>query len=123
MASATTKAARRAAREAVTVAQEQLARRTRANGDDLAKFFTAQQRAEAIEQAVQDRVEALEKQAKSRRGKELVQQGVALRAMRDRGEDPGEIARLAGIDQKSVRELIKLAEQAAASNGGNSGTS
>jgi hypothetical protein len=119
MASATTKAARRAAREAVTAAQEELARRTRANGDDLAKFFTAQQQAEAIEQALQDRVEALEKQAKNRRSKELVQQGVALRAMRDRGE----IARLAGIDQKSVRELIKVAEQAATSNGGNSGTS
>ena len=89
----------------------------------LAKFFTAQQRAEAIEQALQDRVEALEKQAKNRRSKELVQQGVALRTMRDRGEDPGEIARLAGIDQKSVRELIKVAEQAATSNGGNSGTS
>jgi uncharacterized protein involved in type VI secretion and phage assembly len=109
--SSTTKAARRAAREAVTAAHEDLARRTRANAYDLAKFFTAKERAEAIDQLLKDRVEALETQANGRRDKELVQQGTALRAMRDRGEDLGEIARLAGVDQKTVRELIKVTEQ------------
>jgi hypothetical protein len=106
--SATTKAARRAGREAVTAG---LAERTRANGEDLAKFFTARERAGAIDLSLKERVEALQAQAGGRREKQLVQQGAALRAMRDRGEDLAEIARLAGIDQKSVRELIKVAEE------------
>jgi hypothetical protein len=108
---ATTKAARRAAREAVTAAQEEQVRRTRANGDDLAKFFTARARAETVERSVKERVEALQEDGKGRRDKQLVQQGAALRAMRDRGEDLAEIARLAGIDPKTVRELIRIVEQ------------
>jgi hypothetical protein len=106
--SATTKAARKAARATVTAA---LAERARGNAEDLAKFLTAKDRAEAIDQALKDRVETLQAQASGRRNNEVLQQGVALRAMRERGEDVGEIARLAGIDQKTVRELIKVAEQ------------
>ncbi|MDT5225345.1 MAG: hypothetical protein QOG19_2752 [Mycobacterium sp.] len=43
------KQARRAAREAATAAQEQLVRRTRANVEDLATFFSARERADAVD--------------------------------------------------------------------------
>jgi len=47
--SATTKAARRAAREAAVAAQAELVRRTRANVEDLVAYFSAQQRAGAVD--------------------------------------------------------------------------
>jgi hypothetical protein len=46
---AITKEARRAARAAAVAAQEELARRTRANVEDLATFFSARDRADAVE--------------------------------------------------------------------------
>jgi hypothetical protein len=64
--SATTKAARRAARAAVA-AQEEMARRTRANVEDLAAFFSAQQRADAVDDWLAERSAALQEQAAQRR--------------------------------------------------------
>jgi hypothetical protein len=46
---AITKEARRAAREAAAASQEELARRTRANVEDLAAFFSAREREDALE--------------------------------------------------------------------------
>jgi hypothetical protein len=57
--SATTKAARRAAREAVVAAQADLARRNRANMDDLAVFLSARHRADAVDDWFKDRVAVL----------------------------------------------------------------
>jgi hypothetical protein len=45
---AITKEARRAAREAAAASQEELARRTRANVEDLAAFFSAREREDAL---------------------------------------------------------------------------
>ncbi|MBY0443552.1 MAG: hypothetical protein K2Q25_15700 [Mycobacteriaceae bacterium] len=110
---AITKGARRAAREAAVAAQEELARRTRANVADLAVFFSARERADAVDEWLAERQQALWDQATQRRGEQRVQCGQALRSMRDRGENVREIARMTGVAEKNVRELIREADAAA----------
>jgi hypothetical protein len=105
--STTTKAARKAAREAVVTAQADLARRNRANMDDLAVFLSARQRADQVDDWLTERVAALKVQADQRRAGQLRECGVALRAMKDRGESVRDIARMAGISEKTARELIR----------------
>ncbi len=107
---AITKGARRAAREAAAAAQEELARRTRANVEDLATFFSARERADAIDEWLAERQQLLREQAAQRRAEQRVQCGRALRAMRDRGETLREIARMGGVAEKTVREMIKEAD-------------
>jgi hypothetical protein len=107
--SATTKAARRAARDATIAAQAEIGRRTRANKDDLTLFFSARQRADAVDEWLTERVEALRVQAEARRVDQRRHCGVALRAMHDRGESVRDIARMAGISHKAVRELTRTA--------------
>ena len=107
--SATTKAARRAAREAVVAAQADLARRNRANMDDLAVFLSARQRADAVDDWFNERVAALKAQADDRRAGQRRECGIALAGMRERGETVRDIARMAGIGEKTVRELIRAA--------------
>ncbi len=107
---AVSKEARRAAREAATAAQEEVIRRTKANVEDLAAFFDARARADAVDEWLAERQQALGEQAARRRGAQRLQCGTALRAMRDRGETLREIARMAGISEKAVRELIREAE-------------
>jgi hypothetical protein len=116
-----TKAARKAAREAVVAAQEELVKRANANKDDLARFFTARDRAAEIATSFKERRDALEAREKNMRDAQLIHQGMALRAMRDRGEEMAEITRLAGIDAKTVRELIKIAEQQPATDPASNG--
>jgi hypothetical protein len=109
---AITKEARRAAREAAAASQEELARRTRANVEDLAAFFSARERSDAVDEWLAERQQTLREQAAQRRGEQRVQCGRALRSMRDRGESLREIARMAGVTDKTVRELIREAEAA-----------
>jgi hypothetical protein len=109
---AITKEARRAAREAAVAAQEDLARRTRANVEDLATFFSARERADAVDEWLAGRQQVLRERAAQRRSEQRVQCGRALRAMRDRGESLREIARMAAVAEKAVRELIREAEAA-----------
>ncbi|OBB87557.1 hypothetical protein [Mycolicibacterium peregrinum] len=103
------KAARKAAREAAAAAQEEQARRQKANVEDLARFFTAKQRVDDVDDWLAERVEELKARATQRRDEERTACGVALKAMQDRGESVREIARMAGVGEKMVRELIKLA--------------
>src|SRR6476659_4491170 len=103
---ATTKAAR-AAREAVVAAQADLARRNRANMDDLAVFLSARQRADGVDDWFNERVAALKAQADERRAGQLRECGVALRAMKVRGESVRDIARMDGIREKMARVLIR----------------
>lgn len=91
-------------------AQEDLARRTRANVEDLATFFSARERADAVDEWLAGRQQLLREQAAQRRGEQRVQCGRSLRAMRDRGETVREIARMAGVAEKTVREMIKEAD-------------
>jgi hypothetical protein len=107
---AVSKEARRAARQAATAAQEEVIRRTKANVEDLAAFFDARERSEAVDAWLAERQQALAEQAARRRSVQRGQCGTALRAMRDRGETLREIARMAGIGEKGVRELIRAAE-------------
>jgi hypothetical protein len=113
---ATTKAARRAAREAAVAAQVELARRTRANMEDLAVFFSARERAESVDEWLAERVAALQAQAARRRDGHRRQCGVALRSMRDRGESLRDIARMAGVGEKAVRDLIRAAGTASSAS-------
>ncbi|HUO38397.1 MAG TPA: hypothetical protein VMU34_11390 [Mycobacterium sp.] len=104
------KQARRAAREAAAAAAEETIRRTKANVEDLASFFDARDRAEAVEVWLAERQQALTEQAAQRRAIQRRQCGTALRSIRDRGETLREIARMAGTGEKAVRELIREAE-------------
>jgi hypothetical protein len=109
---AITKEARRAAREAAAASQEELARRTRANGEDLAAFFSALERSDAVDEWLAERQQTLREHAAQRRGEQRVHCGRALRSMRERGESLREIARMAGVTEKTVREFIREAEAA-----------
>ncbi|OBG71228.1 MULTISPECIES: hypothetical protein [unclassified Mycobacterium] len=114
---AVSKEARRAAREAAAAAQEEVLRRTRANVEDLAAFFDARDRADAVDAWLAERQQALAEQAAQRRAGHRLACGTALRSMRDRGESLRKIARMAGISEKSARELIRDAESAHADQG------
>ena len=107
---AVSKQARRAAREAAAAAQEEVIRRTKANVEELATFFDARDRADAVDEWLAERQHALGEQAAQRRAAHRLQCGTALRAMRVRGETLREIARMAGISEKAVREFIREAE-------------
>ena len=106
---ATTKAARRAARAAAVAAQEELARRTRANMEDLAVFFSARERVEMVDEWLAERVAVLQAQAAQRRDEQRRACGIALRSMRGRGESLRDIARMASTREKAVRDLIRAA--------------
>ena len=109
---AISKQARRAARQAAWAAQEELARRTRANMQDLARFFSARERADGVDEWFATREQELREQAAQRRDEQRVQCGLALRSMRDRGQSLREVARMAGVAEKTARELIREAEAA-----------
>lgn len=111
------KAARKAAREATTQANADLARRTKLNVDDLTTFFAAMGRAETVDEWLAEKMAALKAQGAKRRDEQRRQAGGALMAMRERGEQVRDIARLANIGEKQVRDLIRLAEAAPASEG------
>lgn len=104
------KAARRAARNAAFAAQEDAARRARANASDLTVYFAARQRADAVDEWLAERVAGLRRQADQRRAEQLRQCGVALAAMKVRGESVREIARMTDVGEKAVRELIRAAD-------------
>ncbi|MGV7570853.1 hypothetical protein PJL70_08615 [Mycobacterium kansasii] len=106
------KQARRAAREAASAAQDDVVRRTRANVEDLGRYFSARERVEAVDGWLSARQQVLREDADRRRGAQRVVCGQALAAMRDRGEPLREIARMAKLSEKQARELIREAEAA-----------
>lgn len=57
-----------------------------------------------------ERQQVPREQAAGRRREHRVQCGQTLQAMRDRGESAREIARLAGVAEKTARELIREAD-------------
>lgn len=111
--------ARRAALAAVAAQDEQL-RRIRAHVPDLAAFFRARDRADAVDDWLAEREQALREQAKQRREVERVVCGRALRAMRDRGHSVGEIARMADVSETTARALIREADAAPEGEGAGS---
>ena len=107
------KQARRAAREAASAAQDDVVRRTRANVEDLGRYFSARERVESVDGWLEARQQVLREDADRRRGAQRLVCGQALAAMRDRGEPLREIARMAKLSEKQARELIREAEAAA----------
>ncbi|MBN3459739.1 hypothetical protein JNN96_37545 [Mycobacterium sp. DSM 3803] len=103
------KEARKAARAAAAAAQEEQVRRQKANVEDLAKYFTAKQRVDDVGEWLRERTAELAERAAQRREDQRRECGAALKAMQERGESVREIARLAGISEKAVRDLIKTA--------------
>jgi hypothetical protein len=104
------KHARQAARQAAAAEAAKLAERNRANVEDLATFFNAHERAEGVDEWLAERQEALQQQAKERRSGFVRDGGLALRAMRDRGESVHGIATMTGLTDKAVRDAIREAE-------------
>lgn len=107
---AISKHARQTARKAAAAAAAALAARQRANVEDLARFFNARERAEGVDEWLAERQEALRVQARQRRSGFVRDGGLALRAMRDRGESLREIAAMTGLSEKAVRDAIREAE-------------
>jgi hypothetical protein len=106
-----TKSGRQAAREALAAAQQEAARLARANEEDLAGFFSAHGRLGEVDDWLAERMAALTAQAEERRAVLRLQCGRALRAIRDRGQNVAGLAVMARMTPKTVRELIKAAEQ------------
>lgn len=104
------KHARQAARKAAAAAAEELAARNRANVEDLATFFNAHERADGVDEWLAERQAALQEQARQRRSGFVRDGGLALRAMRARGESVREIAAMTGQTEKGVRDAIRAAE-------------
>ena len=59
---------------------------------------------------------ALQAQAARRRDRHHRPCGIALRSMRDRGESVRDIARMSGVGEKVVRDLIRAAGAASSEN-------
>jgi hypothetical protein len=104
------KHARQTARKAAAAAAAELAARQRANVEDLATFFNAHERAEGVDEWLAERQKALQVQARQRRSGFVRDGGLALRAMRERGESVRDIAAMTGLSEKAVREAIREAE-------------
>jgi hypothetical protein len=113
-------AARRAALAAVAATQDEQLRRIRAHVPDLAAFFTARDRADAVDEWLAEREQALREQAAQRREVERLVCGRALRAMRDRGQSMEEIARMADVSETTARALIREADAAPKGEGAGS---
>jgi hypothetical protein len=96
------KAARQAARESALDANAELARRTKLNVADLTTFFASMGRPDGVDEWLNEKIAALKERAVKCRDGERRDAGVALAAMRARGEQIRDIARLARISVKQV---------------------
>ena len=108
------KSAVKAAREAVRASQREVLERAARNADDLAVFYSNRERLDAVDDWLESKMAALREQAEAKRAEHRRAAGVALRALRDRGETVRDIAGLAGMTEKSARDLIRRAEEAPA---------
>ena len=102
------------AREAVKASQREVLERAARNADDLAVFYSSQERLDAVDEWLETKIAGLREQADAKRAEHRRAAGTALRALRDRGETVRDVARLAGITEKTARELIRQAEEAPA---------
>ena len=105
-------AARKAARQAQAAAQAAAAERLKLNVEDLATFFTEQGRASAVDEWLLVQQAKLRAAADRRRLTHRRAAGMALRAIRERGESVKSIAALAGVTENVIRGLIKGAASA-----------
>ncbi|MCX2716007.1 hypothetical protein [Mycolicibacterium sp. J2] len=104
------KSAVRAAREAVKASQKEVLERAARNADDLAVFFSSRERVDAVDEWLDAKIAGLKEQADGKRAEHRRSAGRAVIALRDRGETLRDIARLTGVGEKALRELIRFAE-------------
>lgn len=104
------KSAVRAAREAVKASQKEVLERAARNADDLAVFFSSRERLDAVDEWLEAKMAGLKEQADGKRAEHRRTAGRAVIALRDRGETLRDIARLTGVGEKALRELIRFAE-------------
>ncbi|AFM20141.1 hypothetical protein Mycch_5473 (plasmid) [Mycolicibacterium chubuense NBB4] len=109
------KSAVRAAREAVKASQKEVLERAARNAEDLAVFFSSRERLDAVEEWLEAKTAGLKEQAEGKRAEHRRTAGLAVIALRDRGETLRDISRLTGANEKALRELTacaKLSESA-----------
>ena len=104
------KSAVRAAREAVRASQKEVLERAARNAEDLAVFFSSQERLDGVDDWLEAKMAGLHEQAEGKRADHRRAAGLALAALRDRGETMRDMARLTGVGEKALRELIRLAD-------------
>lgn len=104
------KSAVRAAREAVKASQKEVLERAARNAEDLAVFFSSRERLDAVDEWLEAKIAGLKEQADGKRAEHRRTAGLAVMALRDRGETLRDIARLTGVGEKGLRELIRFAE-------------
>lgn len=107
------KTAVKAARAAVQAAQREVLERAARNADDLAVFFSSQERLDGVDEWLETKVAALREQAEDKRVEHRRAAGAALKALRERGESVREIAQMAATSEKAIRELIRFADDRA----------
>ncbi len=106
--------ARRRALEAARLEEQEIATRARDNRLDLEKAVAAQERLEAIDadldRQIAKKTAELRARAAGRRAKELRAAGAAYAAIRDRGTPVKDLARKAGVAEKTIRECLAAHE-------------
>ncbi|EHB53286.1 hypothetical protein [Mycolicibacterium vinylchloridicum] len=112
------KSAVRAAREAVKASQKEVLERAARNAEDLAVFFSSRERLDAVDEWLEAKTAGLKRQAEGKRAEHRRTAGLAVVALRDRGETLRDITRLTGVSEKALRELIRFAEQSATASPG-----
>lgn len=104
------KSAVRAAREAVRASQKEVLERAARNAEDLAVLFSSRERLDTVDEWLETKIAGLKEQADGKRAEHRRTAGRAVIALRDRGETLRDIARLTGVSEKALRELIRVAE-------------
>lgn len=104
------KSAVRAAREAVRASQREVLERAARNAEDLAVFFSSRERLDAVDEWLHTKTAGLKELAEGKRAEHRRTAGLAVIALRDRGETLRDIARLTGVNEKALRELIACAK-------------
>ena len=113
------KTAVRAAREAVRASQKEVLERAARNAEDLAVFFSSRERLDGVDDWLEGKIAGLRQQAEVKRAEHRRTAGVALAALRDRGETMRDISRLTGMGEKVLRELVRFAEPSSPTAEGN----
>lgn len=104
------KSAVRAAREAVRASQKEVLERAARNAEDLAVFFSSQERLDGVDDWLEAKIAGVRVQAEGKRAEHRRAAGLALAALRDRGETMRDMARLTGVGEKALRELMRFAD-------------
>ena len=96
------KSAVRAAREAVKASQKEVLERAARNAEDLAVFFSSRERLDAVDEWLEAEDRRASRTGRGQACRASAAAGRRCVALRDRGETVRDIARLAGMTEKSA---------------------